>query len=142
MPYFQGLGKDGWSSIWPNNPWYAPYPNAGSERARVLPNHEYRRQRFRRPRLLLGPATLCGKRSASRQARPEGSHYLKYGFQFRRGGGPVFVSNTNKFYFNQPLTANTFNSPDLTKSGDPFATFLLGALDDHRRWSAARRPSR
>ena len=41
----------------------------------------------------------------------------------------MFVSNTNNFNFNQSLTARETSSPDLTLSGDPFATFLLGALD-------------
>ena len=59
-----------------------------------------------------------------------GSHYLKAGFEFRRAAGPTYVSNTDQFFFKQALTADTPNNPDLTKSGDPFATFLLGALDD------------
>ena len=63
-------------------------------------------------------------------SQSRGSHYLKYGFQFRRGSGPNFVSNTDNFNFNQALTASTYNNPDLTKSGDAFATFLLGALDN------------
>ena len=58
-----------------------------------------------------------------------GSHYLKTGFEYRRSAGPTYVSNTDNFYFNQSVTANTYNNPDLTKSGDAFATFLLGALD-------------
>jgi hypothetical protein len=58
-----------------------------------------------------------------------GSHYLKAGLEHRRSYGPVYVSNTSNFYFNSALTANTFVSPDTLHLGDPFATFLLGALD-------------
>ena len=72
------------------------------------------------------PAAESFKVGASQQ---RGSHYLKAGFEYRRSAGPTYVSNTDQFFFNQSVTADTFSSPDLTKSGDPFATFLLGALD-------------
>ena len=36
---------------------------------------------------------------------------------------------SSNFYFNSALTANTFNNPDTLHYGDPYATFLLGALD-------------
>lgn len=124
----KGLGKDGWAQIWPNNPWYAPYLNASTN----VPLYY--------PKLNIGPSSFGGpgffwdqrpaaEAFSTQVAQTKGSHYLKYGFQFRRGAGPNFVSNTNNFNFNQALTANTFKSPDLNKSGDPFATFLLGALD-------------
>jgi hypothetical protein len=124
----KGLGKDGWSTIWPNNPWYAPYLNASPNVPVYYPSLNIGGSSFG------GPGFFWDQRPAAeafsvQASQTKGSHYLKYGLQFRRGGGPVFVSNTNNFFFNQPLTANTFNNPDLTKSGDPFATFLLGALD-------------
>ena len=130
----KSLGKDGWASIWPNNPWYAPYLDAAPNVPVYYPTMNIGGNTFG------GPGFFWDQRPAAeafsvQASQTKGSHYLKYGFQFRRGGGPVYVSNTNNFYFNQPLTANTFNSPDLTKSGDPFATFLLGALDESdRRW--------
>jgi hypothetical protein len=124
----KSLGKDGWSSIWPNNPWYAPYLDAAPNVPVYYPTMNIGGSSFG------GPGFFWDQRPSAeafsvQASQTKGSHYLKYGFQFRRGGGPVYVSNTNQFYFNQPLTANTFNSPDLTKYGDPFATFLLGALD-------------
>lgn len=123
------LGRNGWDSIWPNNPWYQSYLNASQNVPVYYPTLHVGGSAFG------GPGFFWDQRPSAEAfstqvSQTKGSHYLKYGFQFRRGGGPVFVSNTNNFYFNQPLTANTFNNPDLTKYGDPFATFLLGALDD------------
>ncbi|HEY1215873.1 MAG TPA: carboxypeptidase-like regulatory domain-containing protein, partial [Bryobacteraceae bacterium] len=123
----KGLGKDGWASIW-NNAWYAPYLNAAPN----VPVYY--------PRLVVGSSGFGGpgffwdqrpsaKAFAGQVAQTKGGHYIKYGFEYRRGGGPVFVSNTNNFNFNQSLTARETSSPNLTQSGDPFATFLLGALD-------------
>lgn len=123
----KSLGKDGWSSIWPNNPWYASYLDAAPNVPVYYPTLNIGGSSFG------GPGFFWDQRPSAeafsvQASQTKGSHYLKYGFQFRRGGGPVFVSNTNNFFFNQPLTANTYINPDLTKSGDPFATFLLGAL--------------
>ncbi|MDQ2776824.1 MAG: carboxypeptidase-like regulatory domain-containing protein [Acidobacteriota bacterium] len=124
----KGLGKDGWSSIWPGNSWYAPYLNASANVPLYYPTLNIGGNSFG------GPGFFWDQRPAAESfsaqvSQTKGSHYLKYGVQFRRGAGANFVSNTNNFNFNQGLTANTFNNPDLTKSGDPFATFLLGALD-------------
>ena len=125
----KSLGKNGWASIWPNNPWYAPYLDASTNVPLYFPTLHIGGNTFG------GPGFFWDQRPAAEAfsaqvSQTKGSHYLKYGFQFRRGAGPNFVSNTNNFYFDQALTANTFNNPDLTKSGDPFATFLLGALAD------------
>jgi hypothetical protein len=122
------LGKNGWASIWPNN-WYAPYQDASVGVPVYFPSLNIGGNAFG------GPGFFWNQRPAAeafsvKVSHQKGSHYLKAGFEFRRSAGPTFVSNTDNFYFNQSLTANTFNNPDLTKSGDPFATFLLGALDD------------
>ena len=47
----------------------------------------------------------------------------------RQSYGLSYVSSTTNFNFNTALTANTFNNPDTLHYGDPWATFLLGALD-------------
>jgi hypothetical protein len=124
----KGLGKNGWASIWPNNAWYSSYLDASPNVPLYFPTVNIGGNSFG------GPGFFWDQRPAAEAfsaqvSQTKGSHYLKYGFQFRRGAGANFVSNTNNFNFNQALTANTFNNPDLTKSGDPFATFLLGALD-------------
>ena len=125
----KGLGKDGWAKIWPGNDWYAPYLNASANVPVYYPDLVIGGSSFG------GPGFFWDQRPtaeafSTQVSQSAGSHYLKYGFQFRRGAGPVFVSNTNNFNFNQSLTANTFNNPNLNLSGDPFATFLLGALDN------------
>ncbi|MCU1262468.1 MAG: Cna domain protein [Bryobacterales bacterium] len=123
----KGLGKNGWSSVWSNN-WYAPYEQESANVPVYYPSVNIGGSGFG------GPGFFWDQRPSAEAFSVQGStamgsHYLKYGYQFRRGSGPNFVSNTDNFVFNQALTANTFNNPDLTKSGDPFATFLLGALD-------------
>jgi hypothetical protein len=125
----KGLDRNGWASIWPNNPWYQSYLDASTNVPLYYPTFNIGGSSFG------GPGFFWDQRPAAeafsvQASQTKGSHYLKYGFQFRRGSGPNFVSNTNNFIFNQALTGNTYNNPDLTKSGDPFATFLLGALDD------------
>jgi hypothetical protein len=123
------LGRNGWASIWPNNPWYQPYLQASSNVPVYFPHLDIGGSGFG------GPGFFWDQRPAAeafsvQATHQRGSHYLKAGFEFRRAAGPTYVSNTDNFYFKQALTAETPNNPDLTKSGDPFATFLLGALDD------------
>jgi hypothetical protein len=122
------LGKNGWASIWPNTDWYAPYLGASGNVPVYYPSMNIGGNTFG------GPGFFWDQRPAAESfnvkvSQTHGSHYLKYGFEFRRSAGPTYVSNTDNFLFNQSLTASTFNNPDLTKSGDPFATFLLGSLD-------------
>lgn len=122
------LGENGWASIWPGNPWYAPYAQASSNVPVYFPHLNIGATGFG------GPGFFWDQRPAAESfsvgvSQQHSSHYLKYGFQFRRSAGPTYVSNTDNFNFNQAVTADTYNNPDLTKSGDPFATFLLGALD-------------
>jgi len=124
----KGLGKNGWSTVWGGNSWYTPYETESANVPVYYPSLNIGGNGFG------GPGFFWDQRPAAeafsvQAAHVKGSHYLKYGFQFRRGSGPNFVSSTDNFNFNQSLTANTFNNPDLTKSGDAFATFLLGALD-------------
>ena len=122
------LGKNGWDSIWPNNKWYSNYQAVSSNVPVYYPSLNIGGSGFGGPGFFWDqrPAAESFSIGASQQ---RGSHYLKAGFEYRRSAGPTYVSNTDQFFFNQSLTANTYNNPDLTKSGDPFATFLLGALD-------------
>ncbi len=122
------LGKDGWSKVWPGNPWYAPYAQASSNVPVYYPSLNIGGNTFGGPGFFWDQRPVAEAFSVG-MTHQSGSHYLKAGFEYRHGYGPVYVSNTDSFAFNQSLTANTFNNPDLTKSGDPFATFLLGALD-------------
>ncbi len=124
----KGLGPNGWSAVWPNN-WYAPYLEGSSNVPVYYPSLNIGGNSFG------GPGFFWDQRPAAESfsvqaLQTKGSHYLKYGFEYRRGAGAVFVSNTDNFYFNQALTAKSISNPNLNLSGDPFATFLLGALDN------------
>src|SRR3954447_6507382 len=121
--------SNGWDGIWPNgNTFYKAYQNVSTG----VPIYY--------PAINIGSSSFCGtgyvwdqRPSAEsfsvKASQQRGTHYLTAGFEYRRAGGPTLVSGTSHFDFNQALTANTFNSPDLTKSGDSFASFLLGAVD-------------
>ena len=126
----KGLGKDGWSKIW-NNSWYAPYLDASPNVPVYYPSMTVGVG----GNSFGGPGFFWDQRPSAEAfavqvAQTKGSHYVTYGIDQRRGSGVVFVSNTDNFYFNQGLTARETSNPDLTISGDPFATYLLGALDN------------
>jgi len=122
------LGANGLSKIWPNNDWYAPYQTSSNN----VPVYE--------PSLNIGGESVGGpgffwlqkpqgESFSATIAHQVGSHYLKTGFQWRRVGGITYVNSYDTFSFPAALTASTFNNPPAT-SGDGFASFLLGALDN------------
>ncbi len=84
---------------------------------------------FRRSGLLLGPETGSGILQCQNVPARGVRIILRPASSIVEAPARLTYSNTDNFYFPQSLTASTFNSPDLTKSGDQFATFLLGALD-------------
>lgn len=58
-----------------------------------------------------------------------GSHYLKAGFDTRGSYAPSLLQLSNPgFGFDAQPTNSTYVNPNLLESGDPFATFLLGAI--------------
>ena len=62
-------------------------------------------------------------------AQQRGAHYLKTGLDVRRNHTNSLLLNSNPgFGFDAEPTASTYVNPDLLLSGDPFATFLLGAV--------------
>ncbi|MGH9652138.1 MAG: carboxypeptidase regulatory-like domain-containing protein [Bryobacteraceae bacterium] len=121
------LGPDGYSKIWPNNKWYAPYQSSSNN----VPVYE--------PHLNIGGDGLGGptvywlqrpqaESFSATYSHQMGAHLLKAGFQWRRAGGITYVNSHDTFNFPASLTASTFNNPPSTQ-GDEFATMLLGALD-------------
>ena len=119
------LGASGLENYWPGNSWFQPY-------LKDLPAVYY-------PNLSIGNANF-GKgaywiyhpRKYSYQgsiSMDRGQHYIKVGASFRHAYETSQLPNLGTFPFSAALTANTFVSPDTAKSGDPWATFLLGALD-------------
>lgn len=128
------IGAKGLAGLWPNNPWYQSYlanlpqiyyPNfnitsgsgtGGGIFSSSIGNYWYQT-----------PETYT---IASRLSKTIGNHYLKFGGEFRReivdAARPAFA----KFYFPAGLTANTYLSPNTALSGNGWATFLLGAVDN------------
>ena len=122
------LGKDGWSKIWPNNPWYQSYQTASVGVPVYFPNLSIGGQGFGGGGFYWNQKPK-GEASNAKIAQQRGSHYLKAGFEQRRSFGLTYVSSTSNFYFPSSVTAETFNNPDTLHNGSGFATFLLGALD-------------
>ncbi|MBK9170725.1 MAG: TonB-dependent receptor [Bryobacterales bacterium] len=120
------LGEDGLSRYWPNNPWYKPY-------TADMPAVYY-------PNLNVGGAVF-GKgswwsyrpRKYSYQGsvgHDRGRHYLKFGMAYRHAYEYSQLPNLGSFPFTANMTANTFNNPNLLLYGSPWATFLLGGVDN------------
>jgi hypothetical protein len=58
-----------------------------------------------------------------------GRHHIKFGNQFRYSYDQNGAPGQGQFNFNAVDTANTFNSPDFTKTGNMYASLLLGAIN-------------
>ena len=62
-------------------------------------------------------------------AQQRGSHYLKAGVDVRRNTTDSLLLLVNPgFGFDGKPTSETYNNPNLLLSGDPYATYLLGAI--------------
>lgn len=123
------MGANGWASIWPNNPWYVPYQTASVGVPVYFPDLNIGGQGFGGGGFYWNQKPE-GEAASAKIAQQRGSHYLKAGFEQRKSYGLTYVSSTSNFYFNSALTAETFNNPDTLHNGNPFATFLLGSLDN------------
>ena len=112
----------------PNNPWYTPY-------VKDMPLVYY-------PNVIINGQTSStyGKGSywyqhphhyafSGKLSQQRGSHYLKVGSEYRYHVGIGIFPNLMGFRFPATLTADTFISPDTRRSGDEWATMLIGALD-------------
>ena len=111
------------TQFWPNN-WFTPY-------TKELPVMYY-------PNLNVGDAYFGHRafwvehpKNSSLHAKivqNRGRHDIKVGFAYRRNWGFISYPNPMVFNFGPALTSDTFLSPDTSKSGDSYATFLLGAI--------------
>ena len=62
-------------------------------------------------------------------ARQQGSHYLKAGFETLAAHAPSLLQQSNPgFGFNGDITNSTYVNPNLAVAGNPYASFLLGAV--------------
>ncbi len=123
------VGEKGLAEFWPNNPWYKPYlkdmpliyyPNVvvNAASTSTFGKGSYW---FQHPHHY----SLSGKMSQSR-----GSHYLKAGAEYRYHVGIGVFPNLMNLNFYPDTTANTYLSPNTALSGDAYASFLLGVLDN------------
>ncbi len=127
------IGEKGLAEFWPNNPWYKPYIKdipAIYYPALIFPgntpNSTANSPTFGKANYFWQhPATynFSGKIS-----RNQGRHYLKGGADVRLLRSDAVRPNLMYFNFMPDLTADTYVSPNTRLSGDPWATFLLGAL--------------
>jgi len=67
--------------------------------------------------------------AAVRLNRYQGSHNMKLGAEMRGYFGEAARFEPVNLVFNSTLTANSSNNPQVTTSGNQWASFLLGALD-------------
>jgi hypothetical protein len=119
------IGAEGLAQFWPNNPWYKNY--IGEMPAVYYPNvtvggSTYGKAGYwiQHPRHWTWDASI---------RKTMGQHSLKAGFAHRKHKADGIFPNLMAFYPYQTYTANTYQSPDLTKYGSDYATFLLGSMD-------------
>ena len=131
------LGTDGLEQLWPGNSWYSslyasPYTYYPAIDVSVAaPGSADRlgrqgREWYQRPDAWTASA---------RMNRYEGSHNMKWGGEVRAYYGEAARFEPISLQFRAALTANSSDSPDTINSGNQWATFMLGALDNN---SAAR----
>ncbi len=125
------LGADGLADYW-SNPWYSSLYNSGYVYYPALD-------------VTTGTGTATTNR-LGRQGRewfqhPDawttsarmnyylGDHNMKWGGEMRSYFGKAARFEPINLVFNSTLTANSSDTPDVTGSGNQWATFMLGALD-------------
>lgn len=123
------VGEEGLAEFWPNNAWYSPY-------VKDMPLVYY-------PSVIINGQTASsfGKGSywyqhphhyafSGKVSQARGSHYLKYGAEYRYHVGLGIFPNLMNFNFYPDQTANTYLNPNTAVSGDAHASFLLGVIDE------------
>jgi hypothetical protein len=117
------------AKFWGNNTWYKPY-------LADLPDIYY-------PGMTINAAsqTVLGKTGywyqepdsyniESKISKSLGRHYMKLGAEHRREIVNAARPRPMSFVFNPAHTANTYNAPNTALSGDGWATFQLGVIDN------------
>ena len=125
------LGEAGLANYWPD-PWYKSLYNSGYVYYPALD-------------VTTGTGTATTNRlgrqgrewyqhpdawtSSARMNYYMGNHGLKWGGEMRSYFGQAARFEPINLVFNSALTANSSDTPDVTNSGNQWASFLLGALD-------------
>jgi hypothetical protein len=127
------LGDQGLQTLWPNNPWYSSLYNSGYVYYPALDvtsgtgtNTNNRLGRQGREWFQHPDAWTM----SARMNRYEGRHNLKWGGEMRSYYGEAARFEPINLVFNSALTANSSVSSDVVNSGNQWATFMLGALDN------------
>jgi len=127
---FAELKESDLASFWPGNPWYKSY-------LADLPKIYY-------PSLSMvgtGGTTQFGLFNywwqqpktwnlSAKISKQISRHYVKTGGEYRNQIIDAVRPRPGGFSFSPNMTANTFINPNTRLSGDPWATFLVGAIDD------------
>ena len=130
------LGGNGWAQFWPNTNFYQSYQQASAGVPIYYPSLNIGGSSFSGGGNTFGGPNFFWNQIPSAESfstgisHQMGSHYLKAGFEYRRSGGPSLVTGLSQFVFNSSLTANTYQNPDTSRTGDQFATMLGGGLDN------------
>ncbi|MPY90237.1 MAG: carboxypeptidase regulatory-like domain-containing protein [Luteitalea sp.] len=123
------LGEEGLAQYWPNNPWYLSYTQ--EQPAIYYPNLQVGSASFGK-----GNYWLFHPRKYSYQGNismDRGRHYMKVGGSFRHAYEDSQLPSFGTFPFSAAVTADTFVSPDTSRTGDAWASFLTGAMTDSIR---------
>jgi Carboxypeptidase regulatory-like domain len=127
------LGTDGLEQLWPGNAWYqslyvSPYiywPAVDVSVAAPTSLDRFGRQGnewFQRPDAWT---------SSARMNFLAGKHNMKWGGEIRAYYGEAARFNPMNFQFRANLTQNSTSSPDTVNTGNQWATFMLGAIDNN-----------
>jgi hypothetical protein len=120
------------ASLWPNSKFYEPiYSDPAFPKLQVRMSITGDGGRW----LTMGPSggywdqTPSGDGLNIKLSRQQGRHYLKAGFETLGTTAPSLIQNCNPgFGFNPDITNSTYVSPSAITSGNPYASFLLGAV--------------
>ncbi len=127
------LGEEGLQEYWPNDPWYTSLYNSGyvyypaldvtSGTGTATTNRLGRQGRewFQRPDAWTASA---------RMNRYQGQHTLKFGGEMRTYFGEAARFEPINLVFNSALTGNSSVSTDIVNTGNEWASFLVGGLDN------------
>ncbi len=116
--------------FWPGNPWYKQY-------LADLPDIYYPGVTVR-----AASTTTLGKTGywyqepdswniESKMSKNVGRHYFKYGGEYRKEKVNAARPRPMSLDFRPDLTSNTYLNPNTALSGDAWASFLLGVLDQN-----------
>ncbi len=122
-----------WKGVFPNTNFYAPIFDDPSI-PKLIPRMSVCNQQ-NTPCTHMGPGggywheTPHAWEFSAKIAQQRGPHYLKAGADIRRNTTNSLLLEVNPgFGFDGKPTSATYNNPNLLLSGDPYATFLLGAI--------------